>query len=111
MSLLQLPKDKYAEIQRMTDFNRVSYFTSFHQNREVYLDPQFNMHGSFSEALLSHNMLLMAGKIGLITGASAGFGFATAWERTVGNSARCHASTYGLCFEGQGASQDPQHSA
>ena len=74
--LLQLPKDKYAELQRMTDFNRVSYFTSFHQNREVYLDPQFNMNGAFSEALLSHNMLLMGGKIAMITCASAGFGFA-----------------------------------
>lgn len=34
------------------------------------------MNGAFSEALLSHNMLLMGGKIAMITCASAGFGFA-----------------------------------
>lgn len=60
----------------MTDFNRVSYFTSFHKDRETFLDPQFNKNGAFTEKLLSHNMWMMAGKIGLITCASAGFGFA-----------------------------------
>ena len=60
----------------MTDFDRYSYFTSFHLNREVYLDPQFNKNGAFTEKLLAHNMQLMIAKVGLITGASAGFGFA-----------------------------------
>ena len=75
-NMLQLPREKYAEIKRMTDFNRVSYFTGFHMEREVFLDPQFNKNGAFTEKLLSNNMMIMVGKIGLITGASAGFGFA-----------------------------------
>ena len=76
MSFLQISQEKYAEIRRMSDFDRVSYFTSFHQNREIYLDPQFNKNGAFTEKLLSHNTTMMIAKIGLITGASAGFGFA-----------------------------------
>ena len=75
-SLYKQPVEKYDEIKRMTDFNRISYFTSFHRDREVYLDPLFNKNGSFTEKLMSHNMWMMIGKIGLITGASAGFGFA-----------------------------------
>ena len=76
MSFLQISQEKYAEIRRMSDFDRVSYFTSFHQNREIYLDPQFNKNGAFTEKLLAHNTTMMIAKIGLITGASAGFGFA-----------------------------------
>ena len=60
----------------MTDYNRVSYFTSFHTDRETYLEPCFNKNGSFTEKLLSNNVMMMVGKVGLITGASAGFGFA-----------------------------------
>lgn len=74
--MIKAPKDQYDEIKRMTDFNRISYFTSFHRDREVFLDPQFNKSGAFTEKLLSHNMWIMIGKVGLITGASAGFGFA-----------------------------------
>ena len=77
MSILNAaPKEKHSEVKRMTDFNRISYFTSFHMNKEVYLDPQFNKNGAFTEKLLSHNAFIMAGKVGLITCASAGFGFA-----------------------------------
>ena len=60
----------------MTDFNRVSYFTSFHQDREVYLEPCFNKNGAFTEKLMSVNMQMMAIKIIMITGASYGMGFA-----------------------------------
>ena len=73
---IQLPKDRQGEVKRMTDFNRVSYFTSFHQDRETFLEPCFNKNGAFTEKLLANNLLMMCGKIGLITGASAGFGFA-----------------------------------
>ena len=71
-----MTREKQENIRRMTDFDRYSYFTSFHLNREVYLDPQFNKNGAFTEKLLAHNMQLMIAKVGLITGASAGFGFA-----------------------------------
>ena len=60
----------------MTDYNRVSYFTSFHTDRETFLEPAYNKNGSFTEKLLAHNAWIMFGKVGLITGASAGFGFA-----------------------------------
>ena len=60
----------------MTDFNRVSYFSGFHQNKEVYLEPCFNKNGAFTEKLLAQNVFMMGAKICLITGASAGFGFA-----------------------------------
>ena len=76
MSLLKLSNEKYPEVRRMTDYNRVSYFTAFHQNREVYLAPQYNMNGAFTEKLMAQNMFMMGAKILLITGGSAGFGFA-----------------------------------
>ena len=60
----------------MTDYNRVSYFTGFHQDRETFLESQFNPNSSFTEKLLANNIGMMVGKVCLITGASAGFGFA-----------------------------------
>ena len=75
-SLIKAAQDKYAELQRMTDYNRISYFSSFHRDREAFLEPQFNKNGAFTEKLLSHNAFLMGAKIFLITGASAVFGFA-----------------------------------
>ena len=41
--MMQLNKkaaeEKHSEIKRMTDFNRVSYFTSFHKEKEAYFEP------------------------------------------------------------------------
>ena len=76
MNFTSLPKEKYLEVKRMTDYNRVSYFTGFHQDRDTFFDSQFNPTSSFTEKLIAQNKGMMLGKIVMITGASAGFGFA-----------------------------------
>ena len=43
MNFTSLPKEKYLEVKRMTDYNRVSYFTGFHQDRDTFFDSQFNL--------------------------------------------------------------------
>lgn len=73
--MMQFSQEKYAELKRMTDYNRVSYFSAFHLDREAYLEPQFNKNGAFTEKLLSNNAFMMGAKCCLITCASAGFGF------------------------------------
>lgn len=72
----EIKRDKLEEVKRMSDFNRVSYFTSFHQDKTAFLDPQFNLNSSFTERMFQMNMGIMVGKVALITGASAGFGIA-----------------------------------
>ena len=47
LTVPQPKRDNFEEVKRMTDFNRISYFTGFHQNQEVYLEPQYNLNGSF----------------------------------------------------------------
>ena len=69
-------EEKHAEIKRMLDFNNVSYYTGFHKEKDTFFEPQFNLDGSFSEYTMQKNRFMMALKVCLITGASAGFGIA-----------------------------------
>lgn len=41
--------EKYPEIKKMTDFDKVSYFTSMHEEQKVFFDPTFNLSTSFTE--------------------------------------------------------------
>ena len=59
----------------MTDYNRVSYFTGFHQDRDTFLEKQFNPTSSFTEKYFADYKLIMLPKIVIFTGGSAAMGF------------------------------------
>ena len=52
LSHLQRNDNMREEVEKMTDFDNVSYFTSFHCDRDAYFDPQFNTNGSFTEKMI-----------------------------------------------------------
>ena len=65
----------FPEIEKMFQKDSgVSRFTSFHESRNLFLEPQFNVQSSFTERMIQLVSLKMFAKIALITGASAGFG-------------------------------------
>ena len=54
----------------------MSRYTGFHECRNIFLEPSFNMNESFTEKMIRETSLKMIGKIALITVASSGFGVA-----------------------------------
>lgn len=66
--------EKYPEIKKMTDFDKVSYFTSMHEEQKVFFDPTFNLSTSFTEKQVQINSLKNFFKLLMMTGVSAGFG-------------------------------------
>ena len=34
---------RYAELDKMTNFDKVSYFTSMHEEQNAFFDPMFNL--------------------------------------------------------------------
>ena len=64
----------FPELEKALSRDSVSHFTSFHQNRSIFLEPQFNVDAPFTEKMMTLLTLKMFGKVIMITGASAGFG-------------------------------------
>ena len=64
----------YPELEKSLSRDNVGHFTSFHENRNLFLEPQFNLDAPFTEKMIQLVSLKMIAKVALITGASAGFG-------------------------------------
>ena len=58
----------------MFNFDKVSYFTSMHEEQNAFFEPMYNLNTSFTEKQASINIVKNVLKICLMTGASAGFG-------------------------------------
>ena len=64
---------KLTELQRMLSYQQ-TYYSSLHQNRDVFFEEKFNLTGSFTERQIALNTPAILLKLGLITVGSAGFG-------------------------------------
>jgi hypothetical protein len=65
------PQNTLPEVTKMTNFDNVAYFTSFHECQDVLFDPQFNLQSSFTEKMIEHGWIKQAMKVVF----SAGGGF------------------------------------
>ncbi len=63
-----------SEVEKMLKSDGLARSTSFHEHRNIFLEPQFNLQSPFTEKQIQLSALKMFAKIALITGASAGFG-------------------------------------
>ncbi|CDW87203.1 UNKNOWN [Stylonychia lemnae] len=71
-----MDKSKYQEIDKMFSQSSISRYTGFHDYRNIFLEPQFNLQDPFTEKMLKETALKLFAKVALITVASAGFGVA-----------------------------------
>lgn len=58
----------------MLKYDNVSHFTSFHECRSLFLEPAFNVNGTFTDKMVVLSRMKMMAKLALLTVASAGFG-------------------------------------
>ena len=65
---------KFSEMDKMLNYKSVTYYSSLHQNRDVFFEEKFNLVGSFTERQIALNTPALLLKLGLITVGSAGFG-------------------------------------
>lgn len=63
-----------TQLRRMQSFDNVSYFTSFHEKPNTFINPQFNMTGAFSESRRQQDTMKYIMKVGMMAGGSAAFG-------------------------------------
>ena len=61
-------------INRILSKESIGRYTNFHDNKMAFLEPPFDLTATFTEKVLEQSRIWMAGKVCMITIASAGFG-------------------------------------
>ena len=63
-------------LNRILIRSNIGRYTNFHDNKMAFLEPPFDLEATFTEKILEMSRIWMAGKVFMITVASAGFGLA-----------------------------------
>ena len=58
----------------MMSLNSIGRFTNFHDSKQTFLEPQYDLKSSFTDKILEMHRNTMMFKVAMITVASAGFG-------------------------------------
>ena len=69
-----MSEERRRELNEIFTAKALARYTGFHEHRNLFLEPEFNMNGTFNEKMMQLLQLKMLLKVGLITFASAGFG-------------------------------------